>query len=188
MSKLIEPTYLACDPGINSCGLAIFTIQEKSITVKETHLVNNIRKFTEEEKVIEKKYTSRLVKVNSIFNKFKEIITSNKIDCIIVEAPFYNALTPVAYGSLLEVITIIKYNIAYANDLEFMLLEPLYIKKVFTNAAMAKKHVIKEFLIKKKADGSIILEKDIETMSEHEIDAVAIAFSYTCIMRNGGVK
>lgn len=183
-----KPLYLSIDPGINNLGISLFNINDNGIEVKETYLVNNIRKFTEEEKIIEKKYTGRLVKVNAVYNKLKEIIDNNKIDCIIVEAPFYNALTPVAYGSLLEVITIIKYNIAYVNDLDFMLLEPLYIKKIFTNAAMANKQLIKEFLIKKKEDGSILITKDIELLSEHETDAIAIGFVYSLILKNGGIR
>lgn len=167
---------LAIDPGINQCGLAVLNTENK-VVVKETVLVKNARKFTPEEKIIEEKHGTRAVKVLAITGKIEELLdTYNDIDFIIAEAPFYSALTPMAYGSLLEVISAIRYMVAYKRDLPFKLIEPLLVKRIFTTKAMASKELIKQFLCEKKKDGSIVIDIDIETMSEHEIDAVAIGF------------
>lgn len=167
---------LAIDPGINNCGLALIDI-ENNFNVKETYLVKNARKFTDEEKIIEAKFGSRSVKVLAILNKINELLNTYKnIDTIIIEAPFYNALTPMAYGSLLEVIFSIKYSIILNRDLKFKLIEPLLIKKLFANQGQTSKEVMKQFLIKKQKNKDILIEKNIEEMSEHEVDSVAIGF------------
>lgn len=168
--------FLSIDPGLNNCGLAIFDIENNKFIVKDTFLVKNARKFTDEEKLIEQFYNNRTVKVIAIIEFIKNIIEKNNIECIVIEAPFYNALTPMAYGSLLEVIFGMKYSIIVPNNLKIKFIEPLLVKKLFSNQRLASKDLIKEFLINKKQDGSIILDKDPLTLSEHEIDAIAVGF------------
>jgi len=166
---------LSVDPGINNCGLSILDF-DKQFEVKETFLVKNARKFTDEEKIIESKFGNRTVKVLAILNKIKEILDIYPIDYVVIEAPFYNALTPIAYSSLLEVIVSIRYEILIKRDIKSKMVEPLLVKKLFTQQAMASKEVIKQFLFKKKESGEIIINKSIEELSEHEIDSIAIGF------------
>jgi len=167
---------LSIDPGINNCGLSVLDL-ESQFEVKETWLVKNARKFTDEEKVVEAKFGNRTVKVMAIINKIKEILsTYPNIDRLIIEAPFYNALTPMAYGSLLEVIFSIKYLTIIPNNLEMKLVEPLLVKKLFARQHLASKEVIKQFLYKKRDDKEIIITKEIDGLSEHEIDSIAIGY------------
>ena len=167
---------LSIDPGINNCGLSVLDLDSEFV-VKETWLVKNARKFTDEEKVVETKFGNRTVKVLAIHNKIKEILaTYPDITDVIIEAPFYNALTPMAYGSLLEVIFSIKYLVIIPNDLVMKLVEPLLVKKLFARQHMASKEVIKQFLFKKRDEGEIKITKEIEPLSEHEIDSIAIGY------------
>ena len=167
---------LSIDPGINNCGLSVLDL-ESQFEVKETWLVKNARKFTDEEKVVEAKFGNRTVKVMAIINKIKEILsTYPNINRLIIEAPFYNALTPMADGSLLEVIFSIKYLIIIPNNLEMKLVEPLLVKKLFSRQHLASKEVIKQFLYKKRDDKEIIISKEIDGLSEHEIDSIAIGY------------
>lgn len=171
-------TILSIDPGINNCGLSVLDL-ETEFTVKDTWLIKNARKFTDEEKIIETRFGNRSVKVMAIINKIKEILaTYPSISTIIIEAPFYNTLTPTAYGSLLEVIFSIKYLIVIPSQLNMKLVEPLLVKKLFAKQHIASKEVIKQFLHKKKETGEIIISKNIDEMSEHEIDSVAIGYVY----------
>lgn len=169
--------FLSIDPGINNCGLAVIDTKNNFV-VKDTYLIKNARKFTDEEKVIEAKFGNRTVKVLYILNKINELLSNYKIDTVIIEAPFYNALTPSAYGSLLEIIFSIKYKIIIENDLGFKLIEPLLMKKLFTNHSQASKEAVKQFLIRKKENKDIYIDKNIDELSEHEIDSVAIGYVY----------
>ena len=169
---------LSIDPGVNNAGLVVVDYTTDFVVI-ESNLVKNARKFTESEKAVEAKYNSRVVKVQAILAKMTDILDRYPtIDTIAIEAPFYNHLTPAAYGSLLEVISAVIYTIILPRGLKYKLIEPMLVKKFFANKHMASKEVIKEFLIAKKKDGSIKIDIDIETMSEHEIDGVAIGYSY----------
>jgi Holliday junction resolvasome RuvABC endonuclease subunit len=176
---------LTIDPGINNCGISIIEyshnnlIYNKDFKVLDTSLVKNARKFTDTEKEIEVKHGNRTVKVLAILDKVNEFLAANPdIKNIIIEAPFYNALTPMAYGSILEVILSIKYSIIVPRDLSLKLIEPLLIKKMFTNNRLASKDAMKQFLFSKKGNKEITIDIDLNTLSEHEIDAIAVGYVY----------
>ncbi len=171
---------LSIDPGVNNCGIAVADTTT-GFDVKHTRCVRNARKFTDSEKIVEKEFNARVVKVSHILDSVNEVLdTYPQIDGIAIETPFYSALTPLAYGSLMEVISAIKYNILVPRNLKFRMIEPLLIKRMFITTKMTKgmtgKEVIKRFLLTKIADGHILYTGDVEALTEHEIDAIAIGF------------
>ena len=166
---------LSLDPGIAFTGISINDTSE-GFRVVETHIVKNNRAFTPEEKVIEKSQGPRAVKLLAIINKFKSLLERFNIEMIVIEAPFYNALTPQAYGSLLEVVFGLKYSVLVPMDLKYRLIEPTLVKKLFTSHGMAKKEMMKQFLISKIATGDIKIDEPVESLTEHEIDSIAIGY------------
>lgn len=179
---------LGIDPGVNNCGLTVVD-PAPQFKVILTHNVKNARKFTDPEKALELEYNARVVKVKAIVDKVTELLdTYPQIECVAIEAPFYNHLTPQAYGSLLEVISAIKYTVLIPRKMKYRMLEPMLVKRLFAGKGMAKKEVMKQFLISKVASGSILLDADIETLTEHEIDAVAITFGHHLTYSQEGVK
>lgn len=176
---------LSIDPGINNCGVAVVDYSER-FNVVEVFNVCNARKFTPNEKLTETQFGTRVVKVGNILEKVSECLQRNKaIDHVTIEAPFYNALTPVAYGSLLEVISAIKYNLLVPSGIVFSMQEPMLVKKLFIGAkitrGMTGKDVMRIHMQKQVDDGHIHTPKLVVDMTEHEIDAIAIA--YVKIMR-----
>lgn len=169
---------LTIDPGLNNCGLSVCSHQTNKLIVHHTELVTNERRFSKEEKVLEKSIGIRTIKVLHILNKIKDILTEYKIDEVVYESPFYNPRMPTAYASLLEVIHAIKYNIIIPSNTPLKSIEPLLIKKLFTTKSQASKELMKEFLIKKLNNNEIVLPTDITCLSEHEIDSVAVAYCY----------
>lgn len=166
---------LSLDPGIAFTGISINDTSE-GFRVVETHIVKNNRAFTPEEKVVEKSQGPRAVKLLAIINKFKSLLERFNIEMTVIEAPFYNALTPQAYGSLLEVVFGLKYSVLVPMDLKYRLIEPTLVKKLFTSHGMAKKEMMKQFLISKIATGEIKMDKPVESLTEHEIDSIAIGY------------
>lgn len=174
--------YIAIDPGINYCSIVVISPVDK-FNVVESHLVNNNRAFTAEEKKLEVLYGSRAVKILNIIDKLTEVIEKYGIKYLAIEAPFYSPLTPVAYGSLLEVIFSIKYLLVLERKLKMSVIEPTAVKKLFTLKGNASKAIMKEFLFKKIEEGEIVLklgdqDKDKDSLSEHEIDGIAVGFVY----------
>ncbi len=168
---------LSIDPGLNFCGLAVIDTTDVCKVI-ETHLVKNARKFTPEEKIIEIKYGNRPVKINSICKLVLELLDKFDIEAIAFEAPFFNRTTPASYSALLEVITVIKYKIVIEKDLIFKATAPKLIKQLFSNDSTSGKLAMLHFLETRIKDGSILYTGDIQTLSEHEVDAIAVGFSY----------
>lgn len=169
--------YISIDPGINYCSI-IVNDTEGNFKVVESILINNNRAFTKEEKELEAKHDARTVKVFKIVERLVEVIEEYNIDKLIIEAPFHSTRTPQAYGSLLEVILGIKFNVVIPRGMKMSLIEPTAIKKIFTGKGNAKKAHMKEFLIKRVKSGEIKLEQDIEELSEHEIDGIAVGYTH----------
>ncbi len=167
--------WLSLDPGINFTGISIIDPID-GFTVKETYIIKNNKAFTQEEKILEATQGPRAVKLMAIINRFKSLLEQYKISMIIIEAPFYNSLTPQAYGSLLEVIFGLKYSVLVPMDLKYRLIEPTLVKKLFTGHGMAKKEAMKQFLTSRIETGAIKMQKSVDELSEHEIDSVAIGF------------
>ncbi len=169
--------FLSIDPGLNNTGIAVIDPMF-NCKVLETILVKNTRKFTDAEKLVEARYGHRAVKVNAILAQLNHVLERYQPTQIVSEAPFYNHQTPAAYGSLVEIVVSIKYNVAMKHQLDFFTVEPLLVKKFFTSRGMAPKDLMKQFLRSRKADGSILIDSDVETLSEHEIDAVAVGYAH----------
>lgn len=171
---------LSIDPGVNNCGVAVVDYST-CFKVAEVFNVTNARKFTQEEKLVEAKFGARVVKVNNILSQVEGCLLRHpRVNHVTIEAPFYNALTPLAYGSLLEVISAIKYRLLLPMGLAFSMTEPLVVKKVFLSVKINKgttaKEVMRRFMEQKVKDKIIVVGKPVQEMTEHEIDAIAIAF------------
>jgi len=173
---------IAIDPGLNFCGISVLEKNEK-VYIHKTILVDNNRKLTEEEKELCEKYDTRVVKVQEIVKIITSFIEQYRIDNIVIEGPFYSGLRPQAYSALLEIITVIKYLVAIPNRIPITIIEPLLIKKMFSQFHMSTKSDMKAALKKKVQDNEIIINEkiDIELLSEHEIDSIAVGFSFFAI-------
>lgn len=167
--------WISLDPGINFTGMSVID-PVNGFAVIETHIVKNNRAFTPDEKIVERSQGPRAVKLLAIINRFKSLLDRFDIGMIIIEAPFYNALTPQAYGSLLEVIFGLKYSVLVPMDLQYRLIEPTLVKKMFALHGMAKKEVMRQFLVAKVAAKEIKMDKPVDELTEHEIDSVAIGY------------
>lgn len=169
---------ISIDPGVNNCGFAVIDTN-LPLKVLQTLNVKNIRKFSESEKKLEQEFSARVVKVSHIAQNCEELLEKyGPVEKVIIEAPFYNALTPLAYGSLLEVITALKYKIFIPKKIPFFMVEPTLVKKMFSSVGHARKEYLKNLLYQKKESGEIVIEMDIETLTEHEIDAIAVGYAH----------
>lgn len=173
------PKVLSIDPGINNTGAAIVEFNDGVYTVLDCINIKTNRKLNEEEKEIEAKHGLRATKIYSIVSEIEALLLKHDdIQDIVIEAPFYNSFTPNAYGSLLEVFCAIKYLVVIPKDKRLRVLEPLLIKKIFTTKSTSAKEVIKEFLYKKVKDSELRISLDIESLTEHQIDAIATGYAY----------
>lgn len=170
---------LSIDPGINNTGISLLTIDNEKVHVQEHWLVQPDKNLIKNNKAVVELYGDRILRLKHIIDTIKSLLESfPNIHSIAIESPFYNRFRPSTYGSIVEINTLIKYNICYAYGLSYNAIEPLLIKKTFSNFGLSDKLGMKDSLHKHLEMGNIIMGKDPELLSEHEIDSIAIG--YTC--------
>lgn len=94
------------------------------------------------------------------------------------ESAFYDRRHPTAYGPLVDIISSLYHTTILTNILlPFYTYEPLTVKKALGLKGQRTKDMIQEFI---KTDKTIlsVLEDDVMTLSQHEIDAISIAYTH----------
>ena len=171
---------IAIDPGINSTGLAVLEDKETYLQVHTTAFVKGNRAFTKEEKLLEKQQDSRYVRAIAILTKLQELVNTYPIEAVISEAAFYNPRRPIAYSSLLEVIFAVKYGLIKEIKVPFKTMAPKLVKSLFNQHGASLKDDMSKRLTLLIEKGLLQLDKNIQLteLTEHEIDAIAIGWSY----------
>lgn len=163
---------IAIDPGSQTLGIAIFTIDAKDMKICDIrtstlyldklpmhNLFNNT--FSRDDKLI------------SLYNFMLNLFKMEMPSAIILEAPFFNRFSPKAYGVLTEVVAYIKMaSFNYSTLIDVITIEPLAVKKsIGTNykggkdgvsIAVQNNDFLKPFLS--------------DSITEHEYDAIAVGW------------
>ncbi len=169
---------IAFDPGISNIGVAVIDYSKELLLIESID-TENLNPDTLNKKSayrsMSELHGDRFAKIQSLTAQALEILIENKPDVICCEAPFYNIKRPAAYSALVEIIYALKLTTSsYKLTLPFFMIEPLLIKKIFVGTARADKDVMREAIVAKE----LPLSKPISEMTEHEIDAVAVGFSF----------
>lgn len=187
--KLMVPetfsTYrvMGIDPGLGNLGVSFMNVDSYThqiLTVEAYTLVND--KMPDYSGLEEDIYSARTVKLYKLKYALMQLLHIYQPSIVACEAPFFNRLRPMAYGALLELVsclhaTVIDYN----RNLGFISLPPLTVKK-FIGAKSIKNDTDKGKSVVKEAIRLIpeimnVLTQDIDTLSEHAIDAIGVGYT-----------
>lgn len=169
---------ISIDPGITNCGVSLIEEKGDKLIVRDCINIVGTRKLNPDLKELTQQYGDRSGKVLRISEKIIEIIEENPdIKFIAIEAPFFNRMRPAAFESLLEVVFVVKYKVAVPRSLDLVLVAPMLVKKHWTDKGNAKKEMMLSELEKRVKEGSVILPRPIETLTEHEIDSIAVGYT-----------
>lgn len=181
-----ENKLISIDPGVNFCGISVIDTSKDTFKVLETLLVNNNRKLPPEYRNLETTLDSRTAKIVRICDIVRKYLEKYGAEKVVIESPFYNALTPPAFSSLLEVINTVKYLAVYPKRVSVTMVDPKTVKMMFTTKGNANKELMRETLADKISKKEVLMDIDLEGISEHEVDAIAIAYTYKLMRPNKG--
>jgi Holliday junction resolvasome RuvABC endonuclease subunit len=170
---------LAIDPGVNNCGLAVFDVDYRTneIVSVDAHTVISA-KLNDTTTLYEDLYSERTIKLYKLMDRISEIIVSVNPAIVVCESPFYNRLRPMAYGSLLEVLSSIhSVIINYNNNVPFFTVEPLLVKKTVGAGMQTGKLDVKQSIARIEPIMSVLVP-DLEGLDEHSVDAMAVGYTY----------
>jgi Holliday junction resolvasome RuvABC endonuclease subunit len=170
---------LFIDPGLNNTGVAIYTVDS------ETSNITTIDAFTIEcdNSHIEtgmdpEAFSERFIKLHKLTIAIQRVMMTYNPSVVVCESPFFNRFRPTAYSALVQVIHVLQEAIYYFNpNIGFSTLEPLLIKKHVGAGMMKGKLDVKKVV----SENSFIMSRlvrDIDTLDEHAIDAIAIGYAY----------
>lgn len=176
---------MSIDPGTTFCGIVLSELIGNQVVIHETELINVTTSFKSDlEKQTMELYGPRFLKILRITNRMSEIINENMVTGIAVEGAYFNPTRPNAYASLVEVLYAVRRSVALPLAMPVKEIPAMLVKKEFSilrtvkKGDANKKDLLKDALIERKINKTILITKDIEEMSEHEIDAAAIGYTY----------
>lgn len=170
---------VSIDPGSNTCGIALFTLDTFNKKILEvTAFTIEVEKLNDNSGLHLDLATDRFVKIFKLCNMIKKIIESIGAGIIVSEAPFFNRLMPMAYGSLLEIVSSINRTVHESgNELIFTTYAPQQVKMSLSAAGIKGKDIIKEKL-KEISEVYTKLTGDYDLLDEHSIDAIAVGYTF----------
>ena len=174
-----ESKLMSIDPGLNSTGVSIWTLDFFNFEIKEIEaftLCNN--KLRSASFFDDYRFTDRKIKLERLSKAIRYLTTQYAPNQVACESPFFNRLMPVAYGSLTETLTTIKESIYETNpNITFTLLEPLLVKKT-VGAGFTKGKVDVKLSVSKISEIMDNLISDYSDLDEHSIDSLAIGYTF----------
>lgn len=163
---------MGVDPGTNYCGVAIFDVDDKTFEIKG---IDNILVDLTKPRYNIDNNNLLFPRLNKLYRTFMDIYEKYDIYWLAIEAAFINRLRPAAYGPIVTSIFSVKkafidsYNLN--NIVEY---PPTIVKQVVSEYGQATKDGMYDAVNKiKELDGLF----DIDTISEHEIDAIAMGYT-----------
>lgn len=170
---------LGIDPGITFCGVCVGEYTDTGVfKIHHAELINNNLKFEKTDKDLINLHGKKVAKLLRIANVCLTLIENFPIECIVMEKSFFNPGRPNAFGSLLEVISVLRFMVAVPCGKPLFLYPPKSVKNVFSGDGSSLKTGMLDALTEKTKANVISLPREIELLSEHEIDAVAIAYTH----------
>lgn len=163
------------DPGTNHLGFAVlnYSIMDGSITAISAWTVNSNHLHTSNDIIIDT-HGERIYKLIKQKENLLRLFKLHMPNLICCESPFFNRLSPMAYGALTEVVMCIHTAaIEYSPDIPFLTYEPSTIKKAVGAGAIVDKHKVKIAM-------QLIPELqcvDLNLIDEHAIDAIAVCYT-----------
>ena len=181
-------TIAAIDPGTRYLGLAIIDVRlsddmvlcTRSFTLTPSDMyVSSL--YNEVSRQSDLSSTDR---INLIVRELLIILNNFNPSVTVLEAPFFHRRSPMAYGPLLEQVTFIRTSVESKFPwMNTYMYPPLSIKSAVKAKRSSSKTYMKDAL-KRNSEVMDTLIQNIDTLSEHAIDAICIGLTFLHKERN----
>ena len=173
---------LGIDPGMKT-GVGALTIDYATNTLLKTEAYTiKVDRLYDRSGVEEDVHGERKVNLINLQHAVTHYLEQYHPSEVAIEAPFYNRLMPMAYGSLMEVVTMVISSVtAFDTNIRITMYPPMSVKKLIGAKAVArdteKGKILVKMAISRIPEIMNTLQHDLDELSEHAIDGVAIAYT-----------
>lgn len=169
-------TWIGIDPGLASCGIAVFTAERDRIVRIDAVTLEN-RRLLQESELPLSIHGERPLAIGRLREAFHEILCLYQPVAVCCESPFYNPTRPSAFGSLTEIIASLRLTVYhYSSIIPFHLYAPQEVKQTFKRAGQLGKTVMLDAL-RENQELVPCLTSPLHLLDEHAIDAIAVGYT-----------
>lgn len=173
------------DPGSDTLGLAIITFRIPTLELVSIEAQTFIgRKMFDDEGWQSNVMGERYARIQAHKVNLIQLFTDIKPINVACEGPFFSQKRPSAFGSLMEVLSMIREAVAIFDPWrKLYVIDPPTVKKSVGAPGNAMKEVVREkviALLKPYYIGQV----GIEFLDEHSIDAIAVAYCRYVDLKN----
>lgn len=173
---------IGIDPGLNNSGVALLDQDYRTgkiVKIEPFLLISD--KLKDESGMDDEVHPERAIKLMKLGMTLQGMLRLYNPHAVGCEAPFFNRFRPMAYGALCEVVTTLQFAVIAANrNTTFSLFPPLTVKKGVAAKSVSNDTEKGKLEVKRAimANPEIMaaLQADVDLLSEHELDAVAVAY------------
>jgi Holliday junction resolvasome RuvABC endonuclease subunit len=165
---------LAIDPGKDNTGISIIDVDKENnphITTVETLITDQlIKKYS----YLKELHGERFVKHLSLLYELNKYLVEYEPHIVVSEDAYYNPMQFSAYASLKELIALFrKITFDHNPNIPFITIAASSVKKSMgVNGKDGDKELMRAALLKSKVSYETFI--NVETLSEHAIDSIAI--------------
>ena len=185
----IEPSPLTVlagiDPGGHTLGLSYMTLDVRDGSIVRVDSMTIVSDYLPDGMSgLEVSHGERFNRLYRVQTRLLEEFKHHQPSMVICESPFFNRFRPIAYGSLSELLSMIRVSVMlYHPDVPFRTYSPSEIKKGVKAGHISDKKAMRNAIgnISEITDG---MTKTIENCTEHELDAIAACYTHLNFIRS----
>jgi Holliday junction resolvasome RuvABC endonuclease subunit len=177
---------IGIDPGTESLGLSIITIDVRSLdilyTQAQTFVGSKLAAFNPWDELT---HHARFTRINALRAAITNTLVYYRPLQVISEAPFWNPSRPGAYQALVEICNAIR-GAVYDYDpwRSLYMVEPSILKKTIGAKGGDGKDAIKNAVLNRRQELRVINNSELEWFDDHSIDAIGAAYCRVLGLRN----
>ena len=177
--------FAGIDPGGYTLGLCFMTVDVRDASIKRIDSMTlEGEKLPDGMGGLECSQSDRYNRLYRIQTTLTQYYHYYHPSMVICESPFFNRFRPMAYGSLSELLSMIRTSVVmYSPHIPFKTYSPSEIKKGVNAGHISDKKAMYRAMsgINELID---VMCRPIEQCSEHEIDAIAACYTHLNAVRN----
>lgn len=173
------------DPGGYTLGLCFMTFDVRDGSINKIDTVTlESEKLPNGAMGLDISHTDRYNRLYRLQVALREYFRFYCPSIVICESPFFNRFRPMAYGSLSELLSMIRSaTMEYNCHVPFRTYSPSEIKKGVGAGHISDKKAIK-IAVMQRNEVTDVMGKSIHSCTEHEIDAIAACYTHLNVIRH----
>ena len=169
---------IGMDPGLMRFGLSVIEVDCYTREIVSFYSTTYYGNKLKGNKYVEESQGERLCILRALIGELEKEFEQHSALAYAIESPFYSMSSPSAFGSLNEIVSLVKQLVINHDDSKTLsLIDPPTVKKNIGAKGNADKTIVRENILQLFSNVNNLSLLDIESLDEHSIDSLAVSYS-----------